>query len=403
MLVSLIHPTLTFISSSCRRLHGMLSVMNGTSHSYDILVVGGGIAGASAAAALADGGAKVVLVEMEPQPGYHTTGRSAATFVSSYGNAVIRSLNAASRPFFDMPPDGFCPHPLLSPRGALVVADADHVDELQASIDDPINAGQLERLDTAGALKHSPALDPDVVALAAFEAAAADIDVDALLQGYLRQFRNAGGRVVTSAGVNGLLRQAGSWQVETTVGRFSAPVIVNAGGAWADDIAGLAGTAPIGLVPKRRTALTFDPGLDISAWPLTISADENWYFRPEGGDLLISPADETPSAPCDAQPDEMDIAVCIDRIERVTRMKVKSLISKRAGLRCFVYDKTPVVGFADDVEGFFWLAGQGGYGIQTAPALAALSAGLIFNGEAPAALTAHGLIADSLSPARLRM
>ena len=377
--------------------------MNETPHSYDILVIGGGIAGASVAAALAIDGARVILTEMETQPGYHTTGRSAATFVSSYGNPVVRMLNVASRPFFDSPPDGFSAHPLLSPRGALFVADAKHVAELQASIDDPINVGLLERLDTAAALAHSPVLNPDVAALAAYEVAAADIDVDALLQGYLKQFRDAGGRLVTSAGVNGLLRQAGNWQVETTAGRFSAPVVVNAGGAWADDIAVLAGTAPVGLVPKRRTALTFDPGMDIRAWPLTISIDENWYFRPEGGDLLISPADETPSAPCDAQPDEMDVAVCIDRIEQVTRMKVTNLVSKRAGLRCFVYDKTPVVGFADDVEGFFWLAGQGGYGIQTAPPLAALSAGLLLNGEVPADLTAHGLTADSLSPARLRM
>ncbi len=178
--------------------------------------------------------------------------------------------------------------------------------------------------------------------------------------------------------------------------------MINAAGAWADDIAALAGTAPIGLVHKRRTALTIDPGLDIARWPLTISVDENWYFRPEGGDLLISPADETPSAPCDAQPEELDIALCIDRIQQVTTMTISRLVSKRAGLRCFVYDKSPVAGFADDVDGFFWLAGQGGYGIQTAPALAAFARGLIFNGEVPPEFEDRGLSGAALSPARLR-
>lgn len=377
--------------------------MSNGGRNCDILVVGGGIAGASAAAALARAGACVILAEMEAQPGYHTTGRSAATFVSSYGNATVRALNAASRPFFDAPPEGFSEYPLLAPRGALFVADAAHVADLEAALNDPANAGLLQRLDPAAALARSPALNPEIVALAAYEDAAADIDVDALLQGYLRQFRDAGGWLLTNAAVTGFLRRAGIWQVDTRVGAVSTPVVVNAAGAWADDIAQLAGTATIGLVAKRRTALTFDPGLDIGNWPLTISADENWYFRPEGGDLLISPADETPSPPCDAQPDEMDIAVCIERIQQVTAMTVTRLASKRAGLRCFVYDKSPVAGYADDVDGFFWLAGQGGYGIQTAPALADLAHGLIIAGEVPKTLLAQGLDITGLSPARLRI
>lgn len=367
----------------------------------DVLVVGAGIAGASAAAALAAGGASVVLAEMESQPGYHTTGRSAATFVASYGNELIRAINAASRPFFDSPTAGFSEYPLLAPRGALFVAAADRADDIENALSDPANAGLLERLDTKAALDLSPALRPEVAALAAYEAAAADIDVNAVLQGYLRQFKSDGGRLIPRAPVTGLLRRAGAWQVETPAGAFSTPVVVNAAGAWADDIAALAGTQPVGLVPKRRTALTIDPGLDLRNWPLTISADESWYFRPEGGDLLISPADQTPSAPCDSQPDEMDIALCIERIQSVTTMKVDRLVSKRAGLRCFVYDKSPVAGFATDVEGFFWLAGQGGYGIQTAPALAAFASGLILKGEVPHELTERGIDAAVLSPARL--
>jgi len=375
--------------------------MNETSRSADILVIGGGIAGASAAAEMAWAGADVILVEMEPQPGYHTTGRSAATFVSSYGNDTIRLLNALSRPFFDAPPDGFADVPLLAPRGALFVADAAHVTELKSALDDPANARLLEAVDTAGALELSPALRPEAAALGAWEADAADIDVDALLQGYLRRLRQAGGRVETRAMVKGLLRRASAWEAETAAGTFAAPIVVNTAGAWADEVAALAGTAPIGLVAKRRTALTIDPGLDFRRWPLTISADESWYFRPEGGDLLISPADETPQPPNDAQPDEMDIAVCIDRIQSKTTMTVTRLVSKRAGLRSFVFDKSPVAGFADDVDGFFWLAGQGGYGIQTAPVLAAYSAGMVLEGEPPARLLDAGLTAATLSPARL--
>lgn len=376
--------------------------MSETAQSADVLVIGGGIAGASVAAELAVGGARVILLEMEPQPGYHTTGRSAATFVSSYGNDTIRLLNTLSRPFFDAPPGDFSEVPLLAPRGALFVADEAQVAELQAALDDPANARLLVAVDTAAALELSPALRPEAAALGAWEADAADIDVDALLQGYLRQLRHAGGRVVTSAMVRGLLRRAGIWEAETDAAIYAAPIVVNAAGAWADEIAALAGTASIGLVPKRRTALTVDPGLDIARWPLTISVDESWYIRPEGGDLLISPADETPQAPGDAQPDEMDIAVCIDRIQSKTTLRIERLVSKRAGLRSFVYDKVPVAGFADDTDGFFWLAGQGGYGIQTAPVMAAYSAGMILDGEPPAGLRDAGLTEATLSPARLR-
>ena len=369
----------------------------------DVLIIGGGIAGASAAASLAQAGVKVVLVDMENQFGYHTTGRSAATFVGCYGNHIIRALSAASRPFFTSPPEEFSEYPLLSPRGALFVADEQHVRDLEKNIADPVNVGLLERLDTTAALKLSPTVRPEAAVLASFEADAADIDVNALLQGYFRQLRNSGCQMLTRAGVISLSFCGGTWEVETRAGTFSTPVVVNAAGAWADEIAHLAGCTSIGLVPKRRTALTFDPGLEISNWPLTISVDETWYFRPEGGDLLISPADETPFKPCDVQPDEMDVALCVDRIQRFTTMEVENLVSKRAGLRSFVFDKSPVVGFAEDADGFFWLAGQGGYGIQTAPAIAEFSAGLILRGEIPDTLIAHGITMDTLSPARFRL
>ncbi len=369
----------------------------------DILIIGGGIAGASVAASLSQAGINVVLVDMESQCGYHTTGRSAATFVGSYGNHDIRGLSAASRAFLSSPPEGFSTSPLLSSRGALFVADETRIEELEAHITDPFNVGLLDVLDAGDARKLCPKLNPEEIAIAAFEPGSADIDVNALLQGYLARFRSAGGKLVTKAGVTNLFRQGGTWTVDTCAGKFSTPLIINASGAWADEVGSLAGCTPIGLVPKRRTALTFDPKLETSSWPLTISVDESWYFRPEGGGLLISPADETPCEPCDVQPDEMDIAICIERIERFTSMKVDKLTSKRAGLRSFVFDKSPVVGFAYDVEGFFWLAAQGGYGIQTAPAIAELCTSLILHREVPVSLIAHGINTENLSPLRLRV
>ncbi|MEK9722788.1 MAG: FAD-binding oxidoreductase [Rhodospirillaceae bacterium] len=375
--------------------------MNTTGLTADYLVVGAGIAGASAAYELVRLGARVVIAEMEADPGYHTTGRSAATFVGTYGNQVIRAISAASRPFLDAPPDDFGPHPLLSPRGALYVAAAAQLTALESFLAEPPNAGRLQRLEPAAALALSPILRPEAVAGAAFEAAATDIDVNALLSGYLKGFRDAGGRLVTKAAVRSVLRRAGVWEVDTPAGVLSAPVIVNAAGAWGDELAYLAGARPVGLVPKRRTALTVDPGEPMDGWPLTISLDETWYFRPEAGDLLISPADETPSPPCDAQPDEMDIAVCIDRIQTVTTLRIDRLVSRRAGLRTFVHDKSPVCGYADDIDGFFWLVGQGGYGIQTAPAMARIAATLATGGRLPDALVERGVTEAALGPPRL--
>ena len=379
----------------------MVRPMTGEFQSADFIVVGAGIAGASAAYELARAGAYVIIAEMEEQPGYHTTGRSAATFVNSYGNDVIRGLNALSVPFFEAPPDGFGEHPLLSERGAMYIAGTDELDALDQFLAEPPNAGLLTRLTPDQALAMSPALNPEIVAGAAFEEAARDIDVNALLMGYLRGVQAAGGKLVVGAEIKSLLRRAGKWEAETPVGILSAPIIINAAGAWGDDLAYLAGARPVGLVPKRRTALTIDPGERIADWPLTISLDETWYFRPEAGDLLISPADETPSPPCDSQPDELDIARCIDRIQSVTRLRINRLVSKRAGLRTFVHDKTPVVGFADDVDGFFWLAGQGGYGIQTSPALARMTVALAGGGEMPDELIERGITTAAVGPMRL--
>ncbi len=368
----------------------------------DILVIGGGIAGASAAFELA-ADAAVILLEAESQPGYHTTGRSAALFTEAYGNLTIRRLTSAGRAFFEDPPEGFGEQPLLAPRGTLFIAREDQLGSLARSLAETPSAAEVRRLSGAEAVEINPALDPAYVAGALHEPSARDIDVAALHAGFLRGLRRRGGRVVTGAGVEALRREGGAWLAGTPAGRFAAPVVVNAAGAWADAVAGLAGLRPVGLVAKRRTAFTFDPpeGWEVAGWPATIDIDERFYFKPDAGRILGSPADETPTAPCDAQPEELDLAIGVDRIERATRLRVTRLASRWAGLRSFVADKTPVAGFAPDTEGFFWLAGQGGYGIQTAPALARAAAALIATGELPGDLRARGLERAALAPGRL--
>jgi len=369
----------------------------------DFLVIGGGMAGLSVASELA-AEASVIVLERESAPGYHTTGRSAALFSETYGNATIRALSSSGRAFYMAPPDGFTETALLSPRGALFIARADQVtqrDDLVAEVDDP---DRMCAIDADAACHHVPVLRRDYVAAAAYEPDAMDIDVDALLQGYIRSLRARGGRLVTGAEVRGLELVAGDWQVETAAGAFAAPTVINAAGAWADRVGGRAGAAPIGLVPKRRTIITFDPpdGTDINKWPLTVDIDEEFYFKPDAGRLIGSPADETPSEPCDAQPEELDIAIAADRIETASELKIRRIHSKWAGLRSFVGDKTPVAGFDGGRPGFFWLAGQGGYGIQTAPGLSRTAAALANGRAVPADLQDFGVSEAALSPARLR-
>ena len=231
-----------------------------------------------------------------------------------------------------------------------------------------------------------------------------DIDVHALHQGYLKGLRRRGGEVAVEAQVTAMHRTAGEWRVESRAGSFSAPLVVNAAGAWADEIARLAGARPIGLVPKRRTVITLDgpEGLDLRAWPLAVTIDESFYFKPDSGRLLASPADETPSPPCDAQPEELDVAVTVERVESVTTLPVRRIAHKWAGLRSFAADKSLVIGPDPDAEGFVWLAGQGGYGIQTAPAAARTATALATGADLPEDVTALGLRAEDLAPGRLR-
>jgi D-arginine dehydrogenase len=371
----------------------------------DFLIIGGGIAGASAAYELAAAGARVIILERESQPGYHSTGRSAAVFTEIYGNAVIRALTVASGRFFLNPPDGFGDHPLLLPRPLIMIGREDQrheVEKLRAlAVQLVPNLRILERDEV---LQRLPVLSRDYVACGLLEPNSSDMDVNSIHTGFLRGARARGSQIVSRAEVVGMDRGQGGWTVRTTAGSFQGRHVINAAGAWADVVAEQAGVRPVGLVPKRRTAFTFsfDPPAPVSTWPTVIDISEQFYFKPEAGRLLGSPADETPSPPCDAQPEELDIAIAIDRISAATTVSVRTVDSRWAGLRSFVADKTPVVGFDDDADGFFWLAGQGGYGIQTSAAMGRLAAALACGRDVPADLVALGVSADLVSPRRLR-
>jgi D-arginine dehydrogenase len=362
----------------------------------DFLVIGAGAAGASAGCELAAAG-QVVVLEQEERAGVHATGRSAALFSETYGNATVRALSRASRLFLADPPDGFGETALLSPRGAMFIASETELARLAAQAGAERATGAFVALSGAEVRARVPILRAEASAAGLYEAGAMDIDVDALHQGFLRGLRRRGGRLVVDARVVGLRREGGVWIANTRVGEFAAPIVVNAAGAWADQVAARAGLDVIGLTPKRRTAALIDgPDIDFSAWPLVIEVGERFYFKPDAVRLLISPADETDAAPGDAQPEDLDVAIAADRIEKATTLVIRRITHRWAGLRTFAPDRTPVCGFDPRTEGFFWLAGQGGYGIQTAPALAQLTARLIAGASAAA-----DEIAAAVSPARL--
>ncbi|MDO8321264.1 FAD-binding oxidoreductase [Rhodoferax sp.] len=370
--------------------------------STDVLIIGAGMAGASAAYFLAPH-AKVVVLEREPQPGYHATGRSAALYSETYGNATVRAITTASRTFYFQPPAGFSPYPLVTPRGALIVGrEADHdalrqmLDAMRALVPNIAWWTQTE------ILQRVPVLKPEAAVYGVYEPDAMDMDVHGIHQGFLRGAKAAGAQLVCDAGVSHIRHDGHAWCVQTAAGQFSAPVLVNAAGAWCDDLAQLAGVKQVGLVPMRRTAFTC--ALPTSAlfqdWPLVIDAAETFYFKPEAGLLLVSPANADPVPAQDVQPEELDVAMAVDRLEAATNLQIRQVRRKWAGLRSFVADKTPVVGFAPDAPGFFWLAGQGGYGIQTAPAMGELAAALVRGLPVPPAMVALGVRQEALAAGR---
>jgi D-arginine dehydrogenase len=373
------------------------------SNKVDFVVVGAGIAGASAAAALAERGSVAVL-DMEEHAGYHTTGRSAALYSKIYGNAVIRALTRASHEFLFRPPADFAPHPLVLPRPTLYFARADQsasLDRMRA--DDDVKAG-TELLDASRAASMVPIFRPGYLHAAALDPDSADIDVHELHQAFLRRTRALGGRIVLGAAVREARRNGDTWSVSTAQESFVAPVVVNCAGAWGDEFAQLAGVRPIGLRPLRRTAMRIEApaGADVARWPVAIDVDEEFYFKPEAGALLLSPADEHESPACDVQPEEIDVAIAVDRFEGATTLRVERVTRRWAGLRVFTSDRTPAIGFDDKARGFFWLVGQGGYGIQTSPALARIAAALACGEAPPVEEAAHGVQLDALTVGRFR-
>ncbi|MBX3456498.1 FAD-binding oxidoreductase [Ferrovibrio sp.] len=371
---------------------------------FDFVIVGAGIAGAGAAYALAQHGS-CLLLERESQPGYHTTGRSAALFSETYGNAPIRALTVASRDFLMSPPEGFADVPILTPRGVMMVGAAEKSAQLDATYEEMRKlVASVRRIPASEVLERVPVLRPEQVAGGAMdEPEGMDIDVHALHRGFLRAAARAGSKLVNDAEVTALQRDGADWIVATTAGEFTAGIVVNAAGAWADVIGGLAGAKPIGLEPKRRTAFTIDvPNCDFQHWPMVFEADEAVYFKPDAGRLLISPCDEIPSEPCDAQPDEMDIALAAEAFETLTTLTVRRPAAKWAGLRSFVADRSIVAGFDADQPGFFWLAAQGGYGIQTSGAMSRVAGALVRGQALPADIQDLGITEAVLSPKRLR-
>lgn len=348
----------------------------------DIVIVGAGIAGAGLAAEIA-GGPSVLLLEAESQPGYHATGRSAAFWSETYGGPGIQPLTSASGPFLADPPADFADRPFLSPRRALHIADAEGEAAL-AALDREFagSSVSLERLDRARLEAMVPGLRPGW-GQGVLEESCTDINVAALHEAYLRRARAGGATLVTDARLERAERRGGLWRLETRQGPLEASVLVNAAGAWADEVARLAGAAPVGIQPYRRTLsqLRTRPAAPDDL-PLVVDALGRFYFKPEaGGRVWLSPHDETACPPGDVAPEELDIALAIDRFEQVVDWHVEAVEHSWAGLRSFAPDRLPVYGFDPEAEGFFWCAGQGGFGIQTAPAGSRLAAALLLGAD----------------------
>jgi D-arginine dehydrogenase len=362
----------------------------------DIIIIGGGIAGLSEAARLAAHG-KVVVLEAEEALGYHSSGRSVSFSHYGIGNDAVRALTQHSRPFFERQPEGFSDTPIAWLSPSLYFAEEETIPLLDAQIANMARlVDTLELLDAAALTRLCPVIKagPGAAVRGLLDPTGLKLDADALLQSFARQLRARGSEIRLRQRVAKIGRSGDAWIVNDAV---SAPVLVNAAGAWGDRIAAIAGVTPLGLEPKRRTIIAVDSGMDMAGWPFVHSVTKDFYMLPEAGQLLVSPVDEVEDEPCDAQPDDYDIAYAADRLEHYTTLKVTRIAHRWAGLRTFTSDRTPTAGFAPDAPGFFWLCGQGGYGLQTAPAMAEAVEALITG--TPWAL--DGVTPDRIAPDRL--
>lgn len=355
--------------------------------SFDYIVIGAGIAGLSAAASLASFG-RTALVEMEAQPCHHSSGRSAAIFVPSYGNDVVRQLTAMSKRIIDVT----VPQVLARTRGIIVVARKGG----DAGMAEP---GQT-RIELDEIVARVPIMRADRLSHGWFEAEASDMDVHAMHLHYVKQLRS-NGRLITNFPVRSAVRQEGRWQLSDGKLVINAPVVVNASGAWLEQTAALFGADPLGMVPKRRSAALADPpsGLDPADWPMVVDVEETVYFKPDAGKLMICPADTTPSEPCDTWPEDIDIAIGIDRFQNLTMHKVQRVSHMWAGLRSFVPDESPLIGPDAKIEGLFWLGALGGFGVQTAPATGAVAAAMAAGAHLPTGVA--DWLVKAISPTRI--
>lgn len=370
---------------------------------FDAIIVGAGMAGISLAYELA-ASMRVLVLEMEEMPAYHSTGRSSALFDESYGKEAVRRMTLASRSFLENPPEGFCEHPLLSPRGLMVIGSDDQKDSLdQYYRDNQPLLGNLQYLDRKQ-LESRVSILGEHVKAAVLSPGCRDIDVAAQFQGYHKLFLARGGKLHVSEPVLEIVHKGGHWQLKTAKEEYGAPIMVNAAGAWADSVAHKAGITPKGLQALRRTVALIELPVEVDYrnWPLVMDADEAFYFKPESGLILLTPADEEPVEACDIQPDDLDIAIAVDRFEKVTGLEINKVGRRWAGLRTFAPDRVPVIGEDPAHKGFFWLAGQGGYGIMTAPANAMFCSAMIQGNALPANLLDAGVKQEQLSPGRFQ-
>lgn len=369
-------------------------------------IIGGGIAGASLAYRLAEAlgtGKDIKVFEREDRPGYHSTGRSAAVYTETYGPPIIRALTAGSRQFFDHPPKGFAAHELLHPLGLLMAGTESARTQAEKIYADchalTPNVAFLEGSQISDLV---PVLKPEWTAAGVYEPDAMSMDVAALHEGYLRGLKAMDGEIIVDAEILSIQHSPGGWKLDTKAGQWVSEVVINAAGAWADEIAVLAQLSPLGLQPKRRTAIVFQAPDDLptSGWPMVNDVEETFYFKPDAGRILASPEEETPMPPCDIQPDELDIAITVDRLQTATTFDIKRIDNKWAGLRSFFPDGVPCAGFDPASDSFFWLAGQGGYGITTSDALARLSTAILLGQDIPGDLTDIGVNPNELNPGR---
>lgn len=370
---------------------------------YDYAIIGAGMAGASAAYRLSLAGASVVVLEQESQPGYHSTGRSAAMFMETYGTEHTRALTRASRDFFLNPPAGFTDHPILTPRGVLYIAQAGQESLLETAFAAFQAQGlEVQRLSAAQAIERVPCLVPDTLVGAILDTAGSDMDVHSLHQGFLRGMREHGAQLLQNTRLESAQRSGDVWTLQASGQTIQARSLVNAAGAWADTVAQRCGVAPLGIQPMRRSAFTFaaPEGTDTAHWPTVIGIDESYYFKPDAGALLGSPANADPVDAHDVAAEELDVATGIYHIEEATTLRIRRPSHVWAGLRSFAPDHEFVIGWDTAAPGFFWLAGQGGYGIQTAAGASELACALLLRQPVPASLTQHGVSAAAVDPAR---